>query len=150
MDRQIFAMSDNEHLLGKWSIAYLPPAGGKYPGQLRVTNRRVVFIAEVKPDCLERTVSGPIDGEAVACALDLGWGNVTYDGSHLLISIPASQIEYVMSDDWLLNHCLSLTIKNNGSIHQFEKGLLPVGGIVRAIRQAVRVAHYSSASGAGC
>jgi hypothetical protein len=40
-------MADNEHLLGNWSIAYVPPAGGKYLGQLRVTDRRVVFVADV-------------------------------------------------------------------------------------------------------
>lgn len=134
-------MTADEHLLGKWSITYVPPSGDQYRGQLQVTDRRVIFAADVEPDRFEETVIGPIDCEAVACALDLDPPNVAYDGTHLFVSIPAAQIECVMADDWLFDHRVSLTIKNNGSIQQFDKGLLPVTDVVRAIRQATQAAN---------
>ena len=141
MDEEPFTMTDDEHLLGKWSITYVPPTGGKFLGQLRVTDQRVIFAADVAPGRFEQTVIGPIDCEAVACALDLDPPNVAYDGTHLCVSIPASQIECVTADDWPLNHCVYVTIRNNGSIHQFDKGLLPVTGVVRAIQQATRATN---------
>ena len=139
MDIQPFAMADDEHMLGQWVMAYLPPSGGKYRGRLRVTDRRVVFAADVSPDRFLQVVTAPIDCEAVACALDLDLPNIAYDGSHLWVSIPVGQIECVTTDDWLLHHCVNLTIKNNGSIQQFDKGLLPATRVVQTIQQAARV-----------
>ena len=129
-------MEDGERVLGNWSVDYIPPAGHRFRGQLCVTDRRVMFAAEVDRRQFEGAVIGPVDCEAVAYALDLDAPNVAYDGSHLLISIPASQIERVTADHSLLDNCASLTIKNNGSIQLFDKGLLPVTAVVRAIQKA--------------
>ncbi len=128
-------MEEDERVLGNWPVDYIPPAGWRYHGQLCVTDRRVLFAADVDCSQFERAVIGPVDCEAVAYALDLDAPNVAYDGSHLLVSIPASQIECVTADHKLFDHWVSLTIKNNGSIQLFDKGVLPVTAVVRAIQE---------------
>ncbi len=86
-------MAAGERVLGSWRVTYLPPCDAEYTGQLWVTDRRVVFAAEVSADLLGRVVAGPVDAAAVACALDLDATHVAYEQGCLAISIPKSQIE---------------------------------------------------------
>ena len=130
-------MELGERVLGKWAVNYLPPAGGRYPGPLQVTNLRILFVAEVDIHKLQPLIVGTVDSAAVAYALDLDPCHVTYEAKRLCLSIPKSHIDCITPDGVLLDNCVRLTLKNNGSVHLFERGLLPVNDVVRAIRESV-------------
>ncbi len=38
-----FELEPGEEKVGKWTIHYLPPTGGKFAGKLLVTDRRILF-----------------------------------------------------------------------------------------------------------
>lgn len=38
-----FDLEQGEEKVGKWTIFYLPPTGGKFTGKLLVTDRRILF-----------------------------------------------------------------------------------------------------------
>jgi hypothetical protein len=38
-----FDLEQGEEKVGKWTIHYLPPTGGKFAGKLLVTDRRILF-----------------------------------------------------------------------------------------------------------
>ena len=130
-------MEPDEQVLGKWAVNYLPPAGGRYPGHLQVTDRRILFAAQVEVGKLQPLIVGAVDSAAVAYALDLDPCHVTYEAGRLCLSIPKSHIDCVSPDCVLLDNCVSLTLKNNGSVHLFERGILPVNDVVHAIRESV-------------
>ena len=43
MARIKFELEPGEAKVGKWTIHYLPPTGGKFAGKLLVTDRRILF-----------------------------------------------------------------------------------------------------------
>lgn len=43
MARIKFELEPGEEKVGKWTIHYLPPTGGKFAGKLLVTDRRILF-----------------------------------------------------------------------------------------------------------
>lgn len=43
MARIKFELEPGEQKVGKWTIHYLPPNGGKFAGKLLVTDRRILF-----------------------------------------------------------------------------------------------------------
>ena len=45
MGRIKFELEPGEEKVGKWTIHYLPPSGGKFAGKLLVTDRRILFEA---------------------------------------------------------------------------------------------------------
>lgn len=120
-------------MLGHWAVHYLPPCGGRYAGQLWVTNWRVLFVGRVDASLLGRYIVGPLDSLAVACAFDLDDDQVTYEAGWVRIEIRKAQIERAAPVHLLLDHGLSLTLKNNGSVHWFDQGLLPATALMRAL-----------------
>jgi hypothetical protein len=125
-------LQPGEQMLGHWQVNYVPPSGGRYPGLLWVTDRRVFFACDVDLRHLQARVVGPVNALAVAYVFDLDPSHVAYETNCLRLSIPKADIECVTPDCMLLSNCVDLTLKNNGSIQQFERRLLPVDDIIRA------------------
>ncbi|MBI3360625.1 MAG: hypothetical protein HY023_05895 [Chloroflexi bacterium] len=132
--RESFPPEAKERVLGAWAVHYLPPWGGNYPGHLEVTDGRACFLAEVKLSLIRPTIIGPVNSRTIAALLDLDPAFVPYEGNCLFISIPKSQIECAAPARQTLSNCVSLTLKNNGSIQLFDKGLLPATPLLKAIQ----------------
>ena len=126
------ALQPGELALGHWMVNYVPPSRGRYPGRLWVTDRRVLFACEVDLRHLQARVVGPVNATAVAYVLDLDPRQVTYETNCLRLSIPKSEIECVTPECMLLSNCVDVTLKNNGSIQQFERRILLVDDVLRA------------------
>ena len=43
MGRMKFELQPGEAKVGKWTINYLPPTGGKFVGKMLITDRRILF-----------------------------------------------------------------------------------------------------------
>jgi hypothetical protein len=122
-----------ERLLGQWAVSYLSPPGYRFPGHLAVTDRRILFVGEVEAQTLQPLIVGAVDATAIAYALDLDAEHVTYTAPHLRLSIPKTHIECASPDCLFLNNLVNLTLRNNGSLHLFERALLPVTPLLHAI-----------------
>jgi hypothetical protein len=136
MSKEPLPLEADERLLGRWAVNYVSPAGWRFPGHLVVTERRVLFMGELEPQRIQPYIVGLVDATSVAYALDLDPEHVTYTGNHLCLSIPKAHIECVTPDCSLLNHSVSLTLRNNGSIHVFERSILSVTPLVQAIQES--------------
>lgn len=110
--------------------------GWRFPGRLVVTDRRVLFMGVVEPQRIQPHIVGPVDATSVTYALDFDLERVTYAGNHLCLSIPKAHVECVTPDCLLLNNYVSLTLRNNGSIHMFERSILALTPLVRAIQES--------------
>ena len=71
-------LQPNEKELGKWTLNYLPPGGGRYTGPLVVTNLRLIFDAK-----FETSVAGALRELIII------------EGSQGIVSIPKSRIKGV-------------------------------------------------------
>ncbi len=136
MSTETLPLAADERLLGRWAVNYVSPAGWRVPGHLIVTDQRVLFMGKLEPQRMQRYIVGPVDATSVAYALDLDLEHVTYTGNHLCLSIPKAHIERVTRDRILLINCVSLTLRNNGSVHTFERSLLSVTPLMRAIQES--------------
>jgi hypothetical protein len=136
MSKESLVLEVDERWLGRWAVNYVSPAGWRFPGHLIVTDRRVLFMGELEPQRIQPHIVGPVDATSVAYALDLDLEHVTYTGNHLCLSIPKAHIECVTPDCLLLYNSVSLTLRNNGSIHMFERSLLSVTPLVQAIQES--------------
>lgn len=83
MGRIKFELEAGEAKLGKWTIAYLPPTGGKFVGKLLVTDRRILFAPQNPKQDISLTTAiddFPVDGVR-------GYGTRNrWDGESLSIS----------------------------------------------------------------
>jgi hypothetical protein len=129
-----FPFETGEHILGQWSVDYVAPSGCRVPGHLAVTGRRVLFAGPAGADCWQKYLVGPVDAAAVAYALDLDTEHVRYEDERLFFAIPKAHVEDITTDHALINHAICIKLKNNGSIQTFERHLLPVGAMARAIQ----------------
>ncbi len=126
-------MPTEQRILGQWSVAYLPPGGGQIPGRLCVTDRQVLFEADVEAGRLQPRTRATLDGRSLAYALDLDCGQVAYDGRCLRLTIGKAAIEDVRPARAGLGQGVRLTLKDNGSVHLFAVGLRPVRRLLRAL-----------------
>jgi hypothetical protein len=128
-------MLTDERILGHWQVDYCPPCGGCLRGQLSLSGCRLNFRAAVAPDWLAQRVAGPLDACSAAFALDLDPGQAEFDGTWLTICLPRADLAGVALCRDGLRRCVSVTIKDNGSIHQFAYGLLPNRSLASALGQ---------------
>ena len=113
MNKDSPPLDTGERLLGQWAVNYLSPPGHRFPGQLSVTDRRVIFSGEVPAQRFQSLIVGAVDATTIAYALDLDAEHVTYTAHHLRVSIPKTHIECVSPDCLFLNNLVNLTLKNN-------------------------------------
>jgi hypothetical protein len=128
-------MLTDERFLGHWLVDYLPPAGGWLRGELSLTDQRLLFRAAAAPAWLARRVTDPLDECAAAFALDLDPGQAAYDGNRLTICLQRADLACVSFGRDGLRRCVSITIRDNGSIHLFAYGLLPAPRLAAAFKQ---------------
>lgn len=133
MNKDSPLLEAGERLLGQWAVNYLAPPGYRFPGQLAVTDRRVIFLGEAEARALQPLAVGALDSTALAYALDLDAEHVAYTAPHLRITIPKAHIECASPDCLFLNNLVNLTLRNNGSLHIFERALWPVAPLLHAI-----------------
>lgn len=134
MTTTTFPLESDEHIVGQWAVDYVAPCGCRVPGHLAVTNRRVLFNGLAATRCFQKYLVGPVDAHALAYALDLDTEHVCYEGESLFFAIPKLHIENLTTEDTLLHHAISFSLRNNGSVHSFERRLLPIGALARAIQ----------------
>ena len=133
MNKDSPPLEAGERALGQWAVNYLAPSGQRFPGHLTVTDRRVIFLGEVEARRFQAHIVGAINATTIAYALDLDVEHVTYAANQLCVSIPKTHIECVSPDCLFLNNLVNLTLKNNGSMHLFERVLLPIAPLLHAI-----------------
>jgi hypothetical protein len=93
-------------------------------------------MGELEPQRIQPHIVGAVEATSVAYAFDLDLEHVTYAGNHLCLSNPKAHVECVTPDCLLPNNYGSLRLRNNGSIHMFERSILSVTPLVRAIQES--------------
>jgi hypothetical protein len=101
-----------EQKLGHWTLFYIPPGGGKYNGNLTVTNQRLLYDAK-----LDASLIGVLGARAAEGKLQ----------------IDKSDIANVEVQKKLLSKKAILTL-SDGSKHTFDYGALNIDKCVAAIQ----------------
>lgn len=113
-----FKCSKNEKELGRWTTNLIPHGGGRYTGQLVLTNQRMVFHAQ-----FNTSLAGVI-GDLFFHSSDAG----------TFITIPKEDIVAVEPVISLLNKRLILNTSNDQT-YVIDNGMLPVQGILDAFKK---------------
>ncbi len=111
-----FKCTENEQEKGRWTTNFIPHGGGRYTGQLIVTNQRVVFHAH-----FDTSLKG------VAEELFL-----IRSEKENFISIPRENIAKIDAKISLLNKRVILNT-DNGNKYIIDNGMLPVQKILQAL-----------------
>lgn len=104
-------LNAGEQNLGHWTLFYIPPSGGKYNGNLVVTNQRLLYDAK-----LDASLIGVLGNRAAS-------GNLQID---------KSDITNVDVQKSLFSKKATLTL-SDGSKHTFDYGALSIDKCVAAI-----------------
>ncbi len=112
-----FKCNKNEKELGRWTTNFIPHGGGRYTGQLVVTDQRVVFHAK-----FDTSLQGVIG--------DLFFINTSETGH--LIAIPKEHISEIATKISFLNKRILLNT-NDGQSYIVDNGMLPVENILHAL-----------------
>jgi hypothetical protein len=112
-----YELQPNENELGKWTLNYLPPGGGRYTGPLVVTNKRLIFDAQ-----FDTSVGGALRELIII------------SGTHGVVSIPKNRIKGVEVSKSFLKKQVKVTL-DNGDVHAFDYGMLSVDKIAEAIKK---------------
>jgi hypothetical protein len=111
-----FEMLPEEKELGKWTLNYVPPAGGRYTGPLTVTNQRLLFDAQ-------------FNTTAVGSVREL----MIYKGTWGYLAIPKSRIQKVDVVTSMLKKKVVVTL-DNAEVHTFDYGMLSVQKLAEAVK----------------
>ncbi|OJJ20810.1 hypothetical protein BKI52_09505 [marine bacterium AO1-C] len=107
------ALEPNEQELGKWTINYIPPNGGKYLGKLIVTSQRLLFEAQ-----FDASVQALVTG-------------ATYAEGTLII--PKELIQKTEAKSSFFKKKVIVTLKEENQQHVFDYGMLGIKKLVEAI-----------------
>ncbi|MDD8027085.1 MAG: hypothetical protein PHI34_11265 [Acidobacteriota bacterium] len=110
-----YEMLPEEKEIGKWTLNYVPPAGGRFTGPLTVTNQRLLFDAQ-----FNTTTVGSVKELMI------------YKGTWGYLAIPKNRIQKVDVATSLLKKKIVLTL-DNGEVHTFDYGMLSVQKLAEAI-----------------
>ncbi len=113
-----FALEQDETRLGKWTLNYNPPGGGRYTGPLTVTDRRLIFEAR-----FDTSLMGTLEQALF----------VTTDSGHVLV-IPKDRIRQVDIKKSFFSKNV-LVVLDNDETHTFNYGMMSVDAIAEAIRK---------------
>lgn len=127
-------MRSGETELGKWTINYLPPSGGRYLGTLTVTNQRILFETRFDVSAITGAAVGLAGAAVAASALGLNKAYVTYRENLINVAIPKEEIKDVNAQEKFFSKKVILTLKD-GSVHAFDYGMLSVKKISEVILQ---------------
>ena len=107
---------EDESIIGEWTLNYIPPGGGRYTGNLAVTDKRILFDAK-----FDTSFSGIIE-EAMFIK----------HGSEGYISVPKDRISKVEIVKKGLQKNVVVTL-DTGAEHTFNYGVMKVDKIAEAI-----------------
>ena len=139
MPKLSLSLDLGENRLGSWFVRYQPPQGGQFPGQLTLTTHRLVFefeLVDATARQIEALVTGPIDDVAVAAAFDLDVPHIHRADRRVCLVLPLGSLEGVVAGHLWFSNWIEVTMKDNGSIQVFERGVRPGTPIVQALRNA--------------
>jgi hypothetical protein len=112
-----FDLEAGEQVIDDWTLNYLPPDGGRYTGELVVTDRRLLFDAK-----FDTSLTG-------------AWKElIIFTGSHGYLSIPKASIGSVEVKSSLLKKQVLVTL-DDGTVHTFDYGMLSVKNLAEAIQK---------------
>ena len=111
-----YQLQEGEKLIGTWMINYIPPNGGRYLGQLDVTDTNLYFDGK-----FDMSFSGMIQE-----ALFVKKGSAGY------LSIPRKVIHKVEAKRSFLKKKVMLTL-TSGQVHTFDYGALNIDKLVEAL-----------------
>lgn len=111
-------LDQGENKLGKWTLNYLPPQGGRYNGVLTVTDKRLIFEARFDTSFTK-------SAEIVSL--------IQSDSGHFLI-IPKTSIKDVEISKSFFSKKVLITLENTET-HVFHYGMLSVKTLAEAIKK---------------
>ncbi len=113
-----FQCEANEKELGRWTTNFIPHQGGRYTGQLIVTDQRVVFHSQFDT------------------SLKAVMGDLFYTGqdNHEFISIPLENIREISPKISFLNKRLIIDTDNDQNFI-IDNGMLPVQKMLDAMQK---------------
>ncbi|MBW2458485.1 MAG: hypothetical protein JRI68_28555 [Deltaproteobacteria bacterium] len=112
-----FELQAGEVGIDSWTINYLPPDGGRFTGELLVTNQRLLFDAT-----FDTSVTGALQELIIV------------SGSHGYLAIPKSAIQGIEVKSSFFKKKVIVTLQN-GQHHTFDYGMLSVTKLAAAIEQ---------------
>ncbi len=112
-----FELLDGETEIDSWTLNYLPPGGGRFTGQLLVTNQRLLFDA-----AFDTSVTGALKELIIV------------SGSHGYLSIAKSTIQGIEVKSSFFKKKVIVTLQD-GQAHTFDYGMLSVTKLAAAIEQ---------------
>jgi hypothetical protein len=127
MARIKFDLEPGEQKVGKWTIHYLPPTGGKFAGKLLVTDRRILFEPlNAKQDLsLATAIDACRIGGVVADRVNNYW-----DGKGL--RIPRTEVRSVSKKQSGVTKQVLVTLAD-GQEFAFDNGFLSVDKLVATL-----------------
>jgi len=120
MGRIKFELEPGEDKVGKWTIHYLPPTGGKFAGKLLITDRRILF--EPLNPKQDLSLSTAIDALRVGGIVGDRFRNY-WDGQGL--RIPRADVRSVTKKQGGMTKQVVVTLAD-GQEFVFDNGLLSV------------------------
>jgi hypothetical protein len=127
MARKTLELEPGEQKVGKWTIHYLPPTGGKFAGKLLVTDRRILFEPlNAKQDL---SLAGAI-GRFSPDGITTGFQELYWDGEGL--RIPRGDVRSVEQRRAGMTKQVVLTLTGGQEV-VFDNGLLKVDKLVAAL-----------------
>lgn len=112
-----FELLEGEQEVGDWVINYRPPGGGRFTGDLLVTDRRLLFDAK-----FNTSVLGTFKELFIV------------SGSHRYLSIPKDSVTSAVMQKKFFSKRVVVTLEN-GQQHVFDYGLFPVKKLHAAINE---------------
>jgi len=112
---------NGEQIIDTWTVMYSPPSGGKYNGKLTVTNKRLIYDAQ----------------------LDISWKAISEEnmtlsqGNAKFLAIPKELIKSVEADKSFFAKKTVVTLKS-GEKHVFNYGMLNIDPVVAAIGENIK------------
>jgi len=135
MTEELFPLDSGENLLGKWTLNYIPSDGKRFLGNLKVTNKRLIFNAQYDVGAIAKAAAGLVGAAAVAGALGLNNAWVKCEENLVSFAIPKQSIRQVEPKKSLFSKSVKLTLEND-SVHVFHYGILSISKLVTAIQAA--------------
>lgn len=132
LDNPDMNLDPGETQLGKWTVNYRPSDGGRYLGELVVTNHRAAFTAKYDTSDIALTAAKMAGLATISTIGAASYGVNTTDGGDLTINIPRSHIRRVAQIGGALSKSVVVETTDDAKF-EFHYGVLSVKKIVAAL-----------------
>lgn len=128
-------LDPGEKELGKWTVNYRPSDGGRYVGELVVTDQRAAFTAKYDTSDIARTAAKMAGLATISTIGAASYGVNATDGGDLTINIPRRHIRQVSQVGGALSKSVVVETADGASF-EFHYGLLSVKKILTTLQGA--------------